>query len=74
MTTQALVTGRATGVVLSGLVTSWVGCARSSAWLPSAATTVVPFCMANRIARSSAFQIANCVGSFLQLNRNGSAK
>ena len=57
-TAHAFVTARVTGVVLSGLVTSCVGCARSSASLPSAATTVVPLDIAKLIARRSAVQIA----------------
>src|SRR6266404_4572998 len=58
ITAHAFVISRVTALVLSGLVTSWVGCARSSAWLPTAATTMVPRCIAKRIARRSAVQIA----------------
>jgi hypothetical protein len=74
ITTHAFVISRVTGVVSSGLVTSWVGCARSSDSFPSAATTTVPRDCANRIARCSASQIARCSGSFLQLKSHGSAK
>ena len=65
---------RVTGVVSSGLVASAVGWARSSDWFPSAATTTTPLDRAYLIARRSAFQIARCSGSFLQLNSHGSAK
>jgi hypothetical protein len=65
---------RVTGVVSSGLVASTVGCARSSDWLPSAATTSVPWDWANSIARRSATQIARCPASLRQLNSHGSAK
>ena len=74
ITTQSLWTGRTTPGPVSGLMMSWVGCARSSSKFPSAATTVTPCCCAKRIARASAFQIARCSGSFLQLKYHGSAK
>ncbi len=74
MSTHAFVTLRSTGVVSSGLVMSVVGWARSSAKLPSAATTRTPLCWANLMARCSASQIARCTGSFLQLKYQGSAK
>ena len=40
----------------------------------AAATTTVPCCIAKRIARRSAFQIARCPASLRQLNSHGSAK
>ena len=67
-------TSLVTGVVLSGLVTSCVGCTRSSASFPSALMTRSPLDCAKRTARRSASQMARCSGSFLQLNSHGSAK
>src|SRR4051812_5745451 len=73
-TAQAFVMSRVCGVVSSGLVRSCVGCDRSSESLPAEATTVVPWFIAKRIARCSAFQMACCVGSLRQLYSYGSAK
>jgi hypothetical protein len=53
---------------------SRVGCERSSEKFPAAAMTETPRSIANLIARCSATQIARCVGSFRQLNNQGSAK
>jgi len=75
-TAQALVISRSCSLPggKSGLMVSTVGCDRSVLLLPSDATTTVPLDCAKRIARRSAFQMARCPASFLQLNSQGSAK
>ena len=51
----------------SGLMTSTVGCARSSASLPADATTVTPWLCAYRIARWAALKSARWPALLRQL-------